>query len=70
MSRVRFSAVQDFSLATLFRPTEFGVHAASYTIGAGSYFPGVKAAGNVKLTTHLHPMSRSKKVGLYLHALI
>jgi hypothetical protein len=35
-------------------------HPDSYPMGTGGSFPGGKAAGGVKLTTHLHLMLRSK----------
>jgi hypothetical protein len=38
-------------------------HPASYPMGTGGYFPGGKAAGGVKLTTHLHLVPRSRKHG-------
>jgi hypothetical protein len=42
--RVRFPAVQDFSLLHSVH-TEAGVHTASYIMGTGGSFPGGKAAG-------------------------
>jgi hypothetical protein len=43
-ARVRFPAVQDFSLLHSVQ-TGSGVHPASYPMGTGGYFPGSKAAG-------------------------
>jgi hypothetical protein len=37
-----------------------GAHLASYPMGTKGSFPGGKAAGSVKLTTHLHLVPRSK----------
>jgi hypothetical protein len=37
-----------------------GAHSASYPMGTRGSFPGGKAAGGVKLTTHLHLAPRSK----------
>jgi hypothetical protein len=41
--------------------TGSGAHPASSPMGTGGYFRGVK------LTAHLNPMPRSRKVELYLH---
>jgi hypothetical protein len=45
--------------------TGCGAHPASYTVGIGSSFPGGKASGGVKLTTHLHLVPRSKNASIY-----
>jgi hypothetical protein len=43
--------------------TGSGAHPASYTMGTRDSFHGCKAAGVVKLTTHLHLMPRSRVRG-------
>jgi hypothetical protein len=45
---------------------DFGAHPASYPIGTGTSFSRVKTAGDVKFTTHLQLMPRSKIVELYI----
>jgi hypothetical protein len=59
--RVRFAAVQDFSIAS--RPTP-GLTQPPIQWVPGALSPGVKRRG-VKLTTHthLHPVPRSQKGG-------
>jgi hypothetical protein len=42
-----------------------GAHPASYPMGTRGSFPGSKAAGLVKLTTHLHLVPKSKNEGSY-----
>jgi hypothetical protein len=42
-----------------------GAHPASYPMGTRGSFPGGKAAGGVKLTTHLHLVPRSKNEWSY-----
>jgi hypothetical protein len=54
--------VQEFSLLHVFQIGS-GVHPTSYTIDTGSSFLGGKAAGGVKLTTHLQLLPRSRKCG-------
>jgi hypothetical protein len=44
MARVRFQAVQDYSVLCSVQ-TDSGVHPASYPVGTGGSFPGGKAAG-------------------------
>jgi hypothetical protein len=46
----------------------FGAHPASRPVGNGGCFPESKA--DVKLTTHLHLVPRSRLVELYLHFLM
>jgi hypothetical protein len=41
--------------------TGSGVHPTSYRKGTGGSFPGAKAAGDVKLTTHFQLVPRSRK---------
>jgi hypothetical protein len=69
--RVQFPAVAgNFSLHHRIQ-TGFRAHPASYPLGTGSSFPGGKAAGIVKLTTHLHLVPRPRMHGaLYLYSLI
>jgi hypothetical protein len=43
--------------------TGSGAHLVSYPVGTGGDFPRSKAAGVVTLTTHLHPVPRSRKRG-------
>jgi hypothetical protein len=43
-----------FPLASLSRPAE--AHTASYSMGTGGPFPGVKRGRSVTLTTHNHPV--------------
>jgi hypothetical protein len=45
--------------------TSSGVHLTSFAMGTRSPFPGSKAAGGVKLTTHLHLVPRSKNAWSY-----
>jgi hypothetical protein len=45
--------------------TSSRTHPASYPMGTRSSFPGSKAAGAWKLTTHCHLVSRSKNVCSY-----
>jgi hypothetical protein len=48
--------------------TGSGAYPASYLMGAGGSFPGSKAAGGVKLTTHVQLLPRSRIRG-FLHPL-
>jgi hypothetical protein len=66
---VRNSARARFPLVHVVQ-TNFGVQTASYQIGNVDLFLAGKAAWDVKLTTQLRLMSRSKMVELYLHSLI
>jgi hypothetical protein len=50
--------------------TSSGSHPVLNPMGTGGSFPEVKAAGGVKLTTHLHLVMRSRIVQLHLHSLI
>jgi hypothetical protein len=43
--------------------TGSGAHPASYPVGTRGFSPGSKAAGGVKLITHLHLMPRSRMRG-------
>jgi hypothetical protein len=62
-SRVRFPAgAGNFSLHHRVQ-NGTGTHPASYPMGTRGSFPGGKAAGGVKLTTHLHIVSRSRLRG-------
>jgi hypothetical protein len=45
-----------------------GVHSASYTRATRGSIPRRKAAGDVKLTTHLHLVPRSRMMDLYLYS--
>jgi hypothetical protein len=47
----------DFSSSSCIQ-TGSGAHLASYPMGTGGYFPGVKRGRGVTLTTHLHLMPR------------
>jgi hypothetical protein len=38
-----------------------GAHPASYSVGTAGTFPGDKAAGDVKLTTQFHLVTRLRK---------
>jgi hypothetical protein len=66
---ISFPAVQVSSLLHSVQ-TGSGTHPGSYPIGIGIPSPEDKAAGGVKLTTHLHLVPRSRKMELYLHSLI
>jgi hypothetical protein len=43
-------------------------HPASYPMDMGRSFPGGKADGREKLTTHLHLVPRLRMVKIYLHS--
>jgi hypothetical protein len=43
--------------------TVSGAYSASYSMGTRGSFAGSKAAGDVKLTTHLHLVPRSRMCG-------
>jgi hypothetical protein len=47
--------------------TGSGAHPASCTMGMGSFFLRGKAAGDVKVTSHLHLVPKSRMVELYPH---
>jgi hypothetical protein len=49
--------------------TDFGGYGASYPMDTGSSFSGGKEKG-VKLITHLQPVPRYRKLGLYIHYII
>jgi hypothetical protein len=38
--------------------TDSGAHSASYPLGTGGSFPGDKAVGNMRLSTHVHLLPR------------
>jgi hypothetical protein len=63
---VRNAAKARFPLVHVVQ-TDSGAQTASCQIGTVDLFPAGKAAWDVKLTTQLHLMSRSKMVELYLH---
>jgi hypothetical protein len=66
---VRFPAgASDFTHLHIVQ-TGTGAHPASYIMSTRGSFPGGKRP-DVKLTTHLHLVPRSKTVELYLHSLI
>jgi hypothetical protein len=44
-----------------------GIHPVFYPMGTGDSSPVCRAAGGVKLTTHLHLVPRSRMMELYLH---
>jgi hypothetical protein len=56
---------ESFLSSIVYRPALWPTKPPSYPMGTGGSFPGSKAAGGVKLTTHLHlvPM-----VELYLQS--
>jgi hypothetical protein len=58
---------QEFSLLHVIQ-TGFGVHLTSYPMGSRCSFPGGKSGRGMKLTTHFHPLPRSRKVDLYIHS--
>jgi hypothetical protein len=65
---VRFlSRSRDMSLLHSFQ-TGSEAYPASYTMGTGDSFPGVKAPGGMKLTSHLNLVPRSRTVELCLHS--
>jgi hypothetical protein len=66
-TRVRFPALQDYSLLHVVQ-TGSGAHPASYPVGTWGFFPGGKSGKDVKLTTHLHLLPKSRMVELYLHS--
>jgi hypothetical protein len=51
------------------RQTGSGAHIASYPMGTGA-FPREQSGRGVKLTTHLHLMSRLRMLELYLYSSI
>jgi hypothetical protein len=68
MVGVRFAAgTGDYSLPHSVQ-TDIEAHPDSYPIDTAGSFPGVKAAGGVKMTTSLHLVSRLKMVALYLRS--
>jgi hypothetical protein len=50
------------------RPDRLRAPPASYTTATLGSLPGCKKSWGVKLTTHLHPLPRSRMVELYLHS--
>jgi hypothetical protein len=66
-ARVRFPVEASFCLLHVVQ-TGSGAHPVSYPMGTVGSFAGSKAAWGVKLTTHLHLVSWSRMMELYLHS--
>jgi hypothetical protein len=71
MARVQFLAGATYVSVLHNVQTGSEAHPPSYPIGTMyGLFPKRSSGWGVKLTTHLHPVMRSRKVKLYLHSTI